>query len=80
MAASFSGAGSSSSASIVVIAVWMMSMNEQGLAEKLAQAALRGWFGDAEGFRSMKSRNMRKAIREVQKVLSAVPFTTLKEQ
>jgi hypothetical protein len=54
-------------------------MNEQEQAERIAQAALRGWFGDAEGFRSMKSRNMRKAIREVQKVLSSVPFTANEE-
>lgn len=46
-----------------------MTLEEQ--AEQLAQAALRGWFGDPEGFKNMSKGSNRKAVRAVLKILES---------
>lgn len=54
--------------------------SKEKLAESLAIAALRGWFGDQEGFKR-KSNNVNRAIKAVTKILEeqAIPFENNEE-
>jgi hypothetical protein len=44
-------------------------MTNEEMAEKLGQAALRGWFNDPDGFRNMRERGNRQAVKSLLKVL-----------
>lgn len=44
-------------------------MTQEEMAERLAQAALRGWFNDPDGFRNMRERGNRLATKATLQVL-----------
>lgn len=48
-------------------------MTNEELAERLAQAALRGWFGDPVGFKDMRDKLNRQAVKAVLRVLEELP-------
>lgn len=50
--------------------------NREQLAERIAQAALRGWFNDPDGFKDMSRRGPNgKAVRAVLKLLDQMAAT-----